>query len=252
MPTVQSVKRAFAILEAVAAHPAGVGVTEIAHQVRLPKSTVSRLLSTLENVEAVERVPNQEGFQIGEGIVALASQVSYSRHLITIARPYLLELAQATGETTHLCLPDGNQAHYVDQVNSLHHIQIQDWIGSRFPLHVTSNGKVFLAYWPEEKLDQYLAQPLQRFTPQTIINPDELRQQLVQVRQQGYAWVYGEFDSEVVGLGAPIWDKSGQVVASISTGGPIYRFPPKGQADEMARLTVEACHKVSAHIGEYP
>lgn len=251
MSSVQSVKRAFAILETVAAHPEGVGVTEIAQHLDLPKSTVSRLLATLEGVAAVERVSVQEGFQVGAGLIALAARVPYPRHLVTIARPYLLELAQATGETVNLCLPDGDQAHYVDQVNSQYHIQIQDWTGFRFPLHVVSSGKLFLAYWPKDNLEQYLSQHLHSFTSKTIIDPLELRRELTTIRERGYAWAVGESEEGVVGLAAPVRGKSGQVMASISVGGPAFRFPPEGKSDEMVRLTVDIAHKISDRIGEH-
>ncbi|MCB0156216.1 MAG: helix-turn-helix domain-containing protein, partial [Anaerolineae bacterium] len=114
--TIQSVARAFKILEVIAAQPNGVGVTEIAQQVALPKSTVARFLSTLEGVQAIERLPAGEGYSVGAGLISLMAQVPFSKHLATVVRPFLQELAQATGETTNLCLPHGDQAHYVDQV----------------------------------------------------------------------------------------------------------------------------------------
>ncbi|HEX9923524.1 MAG TPA: helix-turn-helix domain-containing protein, partial [Anaerolineae bacterium] len=130
---VQSIKRAFAILQAVAEHPDGIGVTALADEVGLHKSTVSRLLSTLEGLEAVKRRPQAEGFAIGDGILALISQMPYPRQLMALVRPYLLELAEATGESVGLSVPDGDDVHYIDQVQSEHHVQVRDWTGQRFP-----------------------------------------------------------------------------------------------------------------------
>lgn len=242
---IQSVQRAFTILEVVANHPPGLGVTEIARRVNLPKSTVARFLSTLERVKAIERLTGGAGYTIGARLMALVSQVPFSRHLVTVAHPFLQELTQASGETSHLCLPDGNQTLYIDQVNSFHQIQIQDWIGSRFPLHVVSNGKIFLAYWSEAQLEQYLTRPLEKFAQNTITDPTALRQHLKEIQAQGYAWTYQEFDNEVAGLAAPIWNERGQVVASVSVGGPLYRFPPVGQTAELAALVVEIGRKIS-------
>ncbi len=250
MPSVQSVERAFAILEVVAANSDGVGVTKIAHQINLPKSTVSRLLSTLEGVEAVERVSAGEGFQIGASIIAFASHVPYPRHLITVARPYLLELAQITGETVNLCLPDGDQVHYIDQVDSQYHLQIQDWTGYRFPMHVTSNGKLFLAYWSEACLDQYLSRPLQGYTPKTITDPNQLRQELAGIRSRGYAWANGESEEEIVGIAAPIRDETTQTIASICVGGPAFRFPAEGESDKIKDLVIGLANKISERIRE--
>ncbi len=251
MANVQSVERAFAILEEIANHNSGIGVTKIARNVDLPKSTVSRLLSTLECVKAVERLADNDGFQIGEGILNLAASTPYPRQLISIARPYLLELAEVTGETVNLCLPDGDQVHYIDQVDSQYHLQIQDWTGYRFPLHVTSNGKIFLAYWSEEALAQYVSRPLQSYATKTITTPEVLRQELAQIRSQGYAWAKGESEEEIVGIAAPVQDKTGQVIASVCAGGPAFRFPPEGKWAEMSALVVEIGQKISARIAEW-
>ncbi|MDX1520743.1 MAG: IclR family transcriptional regulator [Anaerolineae bacterium] len=247
---IQSIERAFLILQTIAGHPAGLGVTSIAHKVDLPKSTVARFLTSLETVQAIERLSTGEGYGIGPGLMALVSQMPFSRHLITLARPYLDELSQATGESVFLCVLDGDQAHYIDQVNSVHHVQIQDWTDSRFPLHVTSNGKIFLASWPEAQLARYLSRPLERYTANTITDPERMRQHLVQVKDQGYAWVNKEFDDEVAGLAVPIVDGRGAIVASISLGGPCYRFPPEGQTEEMIALITTIGRKISRRIRE--
>ncbi len=246
MSNIQSVKRAFAILKAVAAHPEGVGLGRIAKQVDLPKSTVSRMLSTLKTIKAVERTPYGEGFRIGPETVALALQPPY---LTAIARPYLMELAQTTNETVNLCLPDGNQTHYVNQVQSQHEVQVRDWTGIRTSfLHVISPGKIFLAYWPAERLEDYLARPLERFTRHAITDPDILRQHLAKIRQQGYAWVYEEFEKGLVGVSAPIQNRSGQVIAAVNVSGPLFRFPPEGRDNEIRRLVVETGHKISQQL----
>jgi DNA-binding IclR family transcriptional regulator len=248
MSNVQSVERAFAILTVVAANPEGVGVTKIAHQVDLPKSTVSRLLATLENLEAVERAPNTDGFRIGPGTIALASGLPYAQHLLTLTRPYLNELTQATSEAVSLCLPDQDRAYVVAQFQSQHHVQVRDWTGDRLPLHAASAGQIFLAYWPEDLLERYLMQPLEPLTSKTITGPDQLRQRLATSREQGYTWAYEEYASGVSGVAAPIRVGIGQVVAVVNVFGPISRFPPEGQEDEIARLVVETGHKIAERI----
>jgi IclR family KDG regulon transcriptional repressor len=247
---IQSVQRAFKILEVIAAQPTGVGVTEIAQQVALPKSTVARFLSTLEGVQAIERLPAGEGYSVGAGLISLVAQVPFSKHLVAVARPFLQALAQATGETTNLCLPDGDQVHYIDQVNSLHHIQIQDWTGFRFPLHVVSSGKLFLAHWPEVQLARYLTRPLKHFAEKTITDPALLRKELQKIRAQGYAWARQEFDDEIVGLAVPLWDEADHLIASLSVGGPLYRFPPPDQSEQIVQLIVEMGRKISTHLQE--
>jgi len=148
---VQSLERAFAILDEVAQRPAG--VTSIAERVRLPKSTVARLLATLEEVDAVERFDGAR-WRIGPGVAALSFAVTPERSLISIARPFLADLVAELGEDAGLGLPDGNEILYVDQVESDNPVQVRDWTGARAPMHAVPSGLVLLAEWPEDALAQ--------------------------------------------------------------------------------------------------
>ncbi len=250
MPDIQSVKRAFTILKVIAAHPDGVSLAKIANQVNLPKSTVSRMLSTLEHIQAVERLPYGKGFRIGPEILTLVLQPSY---LITIIHPYLLDLAHTTTEAVNLCLLDERQIQYVDQVQSQHNVQVRNWTGTRMSiLHTVSPGKIFLAYGSQEQLDRYLKRPLEHFTRDSITDSDVLRRQLIEIKQQGYAWAIEEFEQGLSGISAPIQNQAGQVIAAVNVSGPAFRFPPDGQEDKIVHLTVEISHKISTHIkGNY-
>ena len=250
MSDIQSVKRAFAILKAVAAYPGGVGLGKIAEQVDLPKSTVSRMLSTLESIQAVERLPYGEGFCVGQETLALALQPPY---LTSIARPHLQELTQATNEAVNLCLLDERQVHHIEQTQKQRNVQVRDWTGTRASwLHVISPGKIFLAYWPQDQLETYLSRPLEQFTKHSITAPETLHRHLAQIKQQGYAWSYEEFELGLVGVSAPIQNKDGQVVAVVNVSGPAFRFPPANQEDKIAALTVGTGHTISKLIkGNY-
>ena len=246
MSEIQSVKRAFAILKVIATQPGSTTLGEVAHQVALPKSTVSRMLSTLERIEAVERAPHGEGFRIGPEILTLALQTPY---LISVAHPYLVELAQYTGEAVYLSVLDNEQVHYVDQVQGQHNVQMRDWTGHRQRLlHIDTPGKIFLAYWPEEKREKYLNSPLKRFTPNTITQGSVLRQHLAKIRQEGYAWVREEYEEGMVSLAAPIQDQTNETVAAVSISAPAFRFPPENREDEMAQVTIETAQKISENI----
>lgn len=250
MSSIQSIERAFSILRVIADNPKGLGITEIANQTGLPISTVARLLSTLEGLEAVERGPNRAGYRIGAGTIALVLQVPYHRHLTILARSYLLELAEATREAVGLCLLDGDWMHVVDLIRSPRRVQVADVAGERFPLHATSPGKVLLAHLSAEAIERYLARPLQPFTAKTVTDPNRLRQQLATIREQGYAWAVEELD-EIAGVSAPIKDDTGKVVAAINVYGPAFRFPPDGQTDEITGLVIEAGQKITARIRQY-
>jgi IclR family transcriptional regulator, KDG regulon repressor len=249
MSDIQSVRRAFDILRAVSANAEGVCLTEIAARVELPKSTVSRMLSTLVGLGAVERLREREGFRIGNEIVTIASNVAYPQSVTAIARPYLQQLSQLTGETLTLCIPDGDEALYIDQINSLRGLQVRDWTGQRLPLHTASDGKLYLADRTDDAVEAYLRQqPMRRYTRNTIANATALRKEIKAIRKKGYAWTKGEYDSDVVGVAAPIRDVQQHVIASVCLFGPEFRWPQEGKAGHLIRVTRETAEKISERI----
>ena len=210
---VQSLERAFAILDEVAQRPAG--VTAIAERVRLPKSTVARLLATLEDVDAVERFDGTR-WRIGPGVTALTAAASPERSLISIARPFLVDLVSELGEDAGLGLPDGNEVLYVDQVESDNPVQVRDWTGTRAPMHAVPSGLVLLAEWPEDALAAYLRAELASLTRRTETDPPRLRKRLATARKVGYAWGLEEFADGIDSVAAPIRDARGKAVAADS------------------------------------
>ena len=234
---VQSLERAFAILDEVAQRPAG--VTAIAERVRLPKSTVARLLATLEQVDAVERFDGAQ-WRIGPGVAALSSTVSPERSLIALARPFLTDLVAELGEDAGLGLPDGNEILYVDQVASDNPVQVRDWTGTRAPMHAVPSGLVLLAEWPEDALDAYLAGELAALTRHTVTDPGRLRKRLRDVRCAGHAWGLQEFAEGIDSVAAPIRDGRGKAVAAVHVHGPAYRFPAPGQEERVAVEVAQA------------
>ena len=242
---VQSLERAFAILGEVAEQPAG--VTALAERVSLPKSTVARLLATLEDVEAVERVDGTR-WRIGAGIAALAAAASPERSLTAVARPHLADLVAELGEDAGLGLPDGHEIHYVDQVESDNPVQVRDWTGTRAPLHAVPSGLVLLAEWPREALDAYLEAGLAALTPRTTTDRDELLARLAEVRKRGFAWGLQEFAEGIDSVAAPVRDRRGKAVAAIHVHGPAYRFPPRGREGVVAARVVAAAGAASRQL----
>lgn len=242
MSTVQAVERAFAVLHALAGGPAG--VTEIASRADLPKSTVARLLATLEGQGAVDRADAPGTYRIGSVVGQLAGVVRPDRTLVAAARPHLVDLAEATGEAAGLSVPDGHLVHYLDQVDSDHQVQVRDWTGARLAMHATSSGVVFLAFADERVLTERLAAPLQSFTPRTMTDPAVIRRRLAEVRATGYAWVIEEFDDGANSVAAPVRDTAGDVIAAVHSHGPAHRFPGTRAQAELGRLVLAAATRV--------
>jgi IclR family transcriptional regulator, acetate operon repressor len=239
---VQSVERAFAILDAVSQRPAG--LTALADRLDLPKSTVARLLSSLEQVGAVERFDGRR-WRVGPSVEAFARTVSPERSLAALARPTLAELVSTVGEDAGLGLPDGYDVLYADQVECDHPVQVRDWTGTRAPMHAVPSGLVLMADWPEEAVDAYIARGLPALTPRTVVDPVQLRERLEDARRDGYAWGRAEFVVGINSVAAAVCDVRGHALAAIHAHGPSYRFPAGGEEERIARDVIEAAAAIS-------
>ncbi len=245
MSSVQSVERAFALLRCLSAGPAG--VSELAERSQLPKSTVSRLLSTLQALGVVEQLDAGSDYRIGAGLIDITAGASPGRSLIALARPYLTELAESLGEATGLSVIDGDCVYYLDQIDSSHAVQVQDWTGERVPLHVVSSGLVLLAALSEPRREAYLSGNLAHSTPRTMTDPAALRARLEHVAARGVEWVFEEYAEGINSVAAPVRDATGHTVAALHAHGPSYRFPA-GNADAIAAEVVDAAQRVTARL----
>ena len=152
------------------------------------------------------------------------------------------------GEAAGLAIPDGDVAHYIDQVDTPNPVSIRDWTGSRIPLHAVSSGQVLLAYRPTTSLQRYLGKPMEAFTPRTIVTGDALLERLRAVRRDGYTWAREEFDEGISSVAAPIADANGEVVAAVHVHGPSYRFPAPGTERDIAEQVVATAARISGSL----
>lgn len=246
MSSVQSIRRAFAVLGALGDGP--LGVTEVAERAGLPKSTAARLLSTLAHEGAVEQVPGETAYRLGPRMLTLAGGFSFARSLAAVARPILEQLAEASGEAAGLGLPDGDVVHYIDQVDTPNPVVVRDWTGARAPLHAVSSGQVLLAFRSRGAIDRYLAGTLESFTPRTLADADAVRERLREVRRKGCTWAIEEFDPGISSVAAPIADGSGEVVAAVHVHGPSYRFPKAGTEGDIAQAVMAGAARIAAGL----
>ncbi len=247
MSRVQAIERAFVVLGTLGDGP--LGVTEAAARAGLPKSTVARLLGALVAAGAVEQVPGGTDYRVGGRMVTLAAGGRPTRSLVAVARPHLVALAGAVGEAAGLSIPDGHLVHYVDQVDSPHPVGVRDWTGTRLPMHAVSSGLVMLAHRSPAEVDAYLARPLERFTPATVVEPAAVRERLRRVLLDGYAWTAEEVAEGITSVAAALADEDGEVVAAIHVHGPSYRFPADaGASAAIAVEVVAAAARIAARI----
>ena len=243
---VQSVERAFAILGCLAGGPAG--VSEVAERVALPKSTVSRLLSTLLAVGAVEQSAGGNEYRVGDAMIDIASGALPGRNLITIARPHLVELVAMLGESAGLSVLDGQDVLYLDQVDADQPVQVRDWTGERIPAHMASSGLVLIAFSAPATQDRFLTGPLPAATAGTVTDHDVLRRRLDAIAAHGVEWTREEFLPGISSVAAPVFGAHAEVVAAVHAHGPAYRFPPAGAADEIAAAVTATARRISARL----
>ncbi len=245
MTAVQSVERAFAIIACLAAGPAG--VSDIADRVGLPKSTVSRLLVTLVELGVVEQSAPGGGYRLGAYLQTLAGTAQPTRRLVDVARPHLVELVNAVGESAGLSVLDGSEVLYLDQVSAQSEIQVRDWTGERVKAHLVSSGLVLLGESSPSVIERYLAVPLVRQTERTMTDPSALRLRLEAVRADGVAWVIDELIDGLSSVAAPLRDTEGRVIGAIHVHGPSFRFPGAKTATITAKVR-SAAERISAAL----
>lgn len=245
---IQSVQRAIALLRALGDGATELGVAELSRRVHLHKSTVSRLLATLQSAGLVERTAGSEKYHLGYELVRLASHAPQLSDVRAAARPFLEELAERSHETVHLAVLDGDQVINIEQILGAHLIGDTNWVGRRTPLHCVANGKALLAHRSPGEIKRLLSGRLERFTGRTITSRMALRAELARVRRLGYAAARGEIEVGLNAVAAPVRDRTGETVAAVSVSGPSYRMTRKRMA-ELGALSVEIAAKVSARLG---
>lgn len=246
--SVHSVDRAVSIMQVLASR-GPTTVTEIASELRIHKSTVFRLLYTLEARGLVDQTTSRGRYQLGYGVVQLAARASRKLDLTVVSRRICETLAEEVGESVDIAIPDDNFVLSIDQVIGSAAVTTVNWVGRRTPMHATAAGKLFLAFMPDEQRSDYFAHPLQRFTEHTITSRRAFEQQLEAVRSQGYGSTLEEFEVGLAAVAAPIRDLDGQVVAAVSVSGPNFRINPDtipGIADQ----AIAAAEEISQRNGQ--
>ena len=246
--SIQSVERAFAVLRALRPDGRVVSLATVAARTGLPKSTTSRLLSTMVGIGVVEKV-SAAGYVVGRELRAIVHPGVGPSELVGVSATYLRDLVDVIGEDAGLAVPDGDHMLYIDQVQKSRPVQVQDWTGERFEHHTTAAGYVFLAALDDEDLDSYLARPLAKPSPATETDPARLRELIEMTRRNGYAWSFEVWAEGVNGVAAPITDTSGDVVASINVFGPAYRFPGDRDLAVAGRRLLDTATHISRHLG---
>lgn len=244
---VQSVDRALMVLE-ILGKLGTAGVTEIATELGVHKSTVSRLITVLESRGFVEQLSDRGKYRLGFALVRLAGSTSAQMDLAKQSQVTCDRLAERCGETINVAILDGDRIINIVETLGPAEITLRTWIGQNCPAHATSSGKALLSALPTGRVRELLGDTLATFTDNTITDSVALAAELAEVRRRGWASVCEELEIGLNAVGVPLRDSTGKAVAALSVSGPAYRLDPS-RFGEVAQMTMAAAEQISRRLG---
>lgn len=246
---IQSVGRAFSILEQFSADERELGVTTLAARVGLHKSTCFGLLYTLQELGYIQQNPDTGRYSLGLKAFELGQLYIQGQDIRQLAKPYLRRLVEQTEETAHLVVMEGLRAVYIDKVEGPHSMTISSRIGRQARMHCSGVGKVLLANMREADRNEVLNNLVfVRNTVHTITDKDVLREHLRQIREQGYAIDAEEIEIGLCCVAAPVFNSRNQAVAAVSVSGPSVRLMGEKLA-VFTKQVQETAQEISRQLG---
>lgn len=229
-------------------------ITELSEMLGYYPSAIHRFVTTLEYLGYVERNPENGKYRLGLKFLELGYLVFDRMDLRQRVRPVLKDLAGISGETANLAIFDGRVEGivFIDQIESPRDITMRLRVGRQAQLHATALGKVILAHLPDDKIQEILQTArFPKLTENTITDPEELRQQLNVIRQNGFAVDDQEAVEGAKCIAAPVRDHTGQIVAAVSVSALANRINSDNMRDTV-ELVMKSARKASRHLGYRP
>ncbi len=246
---VQSLGRAFAILEAVARHRDGIGLADLTKIVGLHNSTTFHLAKTMVSLGYLRQEKESKRYRIGRPLFALASSALDEIEMVNLATPVLEELSRETGESGHFAVRMGDAVVVIARTGGPGAFQLADRVGVVRPAHCTALGKVILASLSDDQLKRFLDRvELTPSTEKSITDVPTLLREIADVRRTGVAYDEGEFNLEVRCIAVPVRDFTGQIAGALGISGPIWRQTGRGQQAK-AKALQAAAGRLSAAFG---
>lgn len=231
----QAALRALRLLKLFTPERPELKLAEVSAMTGLNKTTTHRLLQALHSESMLDRNPNGGAYRLGPALMALGVQALSSNDLRLRARPLLKQMAKETGETATLEVPVDDKMLILDEVTGSHFVGASGNVGTRWPIHATSTGKVLIAF--DEQGAARLADNFEALTAKTITERSRLETQLGEIRRRGFAETVDELEDGFSGVAAVVRGGLGQVLGALSICGPTQRL----SADRRARLGITLC-----------
>lgn len=221
---VQSLGRAFGILEEVARNRDGIGLAELSKRVGLHNSTTFHLVKTMVSLGYIRQMKDKR-YRVGRPLFALAASCLDEMEMVSLATPVLEDLSRASGESAHFSVRMGDSVVVIARTTGPGSFQFTDRVGVIRPAYCTALGKVILAGLDVGQFERFLERTeLKPLAPKSITDPEILRREIEQVRRSGVAFDDGEFDPEVRCVAVPVRDFTGHIIGAIGISGPVWRL----------------------------
>lgn len=251
VPGVQALTRGIQIIDAVASEPRGLRFTELLDRTDLPKGTLHRLLQALVDERLLAFDSRDQVYRLAPRIFQWAHKVWDNFDLRGAAEPELERLRDITGEAVRLGVLDGSSVLYIDQREVPQPLRLGNGVGGRAAPHASGIGKAILAHLSLEKRRALLADvELERLTPTTILDAEELERQLDLTKARGYAVSMDEQNTGISSVAAPVLDHRGEPIGAIGVIGPSFRLPAD-RLHALGRDVIEAARRTSGNFGEF-
>ena len=246
---IQSLERAFAILEEVARNREGMNLSDLSKAVGLHNSTTFHLVKTMAQLGYISHVRDSKRYRIGAKLFTLAAGALEENSFLALATPVLETLTGDTGEAAHFAIRSGSDVVVIARTTGSGLLQMVDRTGAQRPAHATALGKVLIAALNDAQIRQFLGkQPLRRFTAKTIVEREALLREVDEVRRKGIAYDDGEFDAEVRCVAVPVRDFAGRVAGAIGISGAVWRLSLQALQSKSQQVR-EAARLLSMQLG---
>ena len=246
---VQSLGRAFAILEEVARHREGIGLADLSKLVGLHNSTAFHLAKTLVSLGYLRQEKDSKRYRIGRPLFALAASALDEIEMVNVATPVLEDLSRETGESGHYAVRMGDSVVVIARTSGPGAFQLTDRVGVVRPAHCTALGKIILASLRPDQLNRFLERvEMKPATKKSITEATVLLDEITEIKRTGIAFDDGEFNPEVRCIAVPVMDFTGQVIGALGISGPIWRLSNQALQNH-ARIVRLAANRLSAEFG---
>jgi DNA-binding IclR family transcriptional regulator len=247
-PPTRTVERALDILLCFRPEEPGLTLTQIAERVEMHKSTVHRLLATLERKRFIQHVDGNGTYRLGLRLVELGFTVLKGNDIHRQALPYMHRLSAECRETVDLAILDGGQVVYLQVVESPQRMKFAVAPGQRLPAFCTATGKGFLAFLPKDRVAGILTLGMTKYTAHTKTAHATIYDELALIRERGFAISQQEYEDGVNAVSAPILDANQYPIASIAIVGPAFRLP-QARLEELGKSVRETADAIAHDLG---